>query len=113
MTIYEIIAVVISSLSLLASIVFGIITIKKSNKANDIAKEANKISKNNEKIAQGQIELYINQLISQTKKDVMDISLKVADSCIDDIENRNSLLTKALNSAIEINLNAYEEACAK
>ena len=44
MTIYEIIAVVISSLSLLASIVFGIITIKKSNKANDIAKEANKIS---------------------------------------------------------------------
>lgn len=42
MTIYEIIAVVISSLSLLASIVFGIITIKKSNKANDIAKEAMK-----------------------------------------------------------------------
>lgn len=113
MTNCEIIAVIISGLSLLASIVFGVITIKKSNKANDIAKEANKISKNNEKIAQGQIELYINQLISQTKKDVMDISLKVADSCINDIENRNSLLTKALNSAIEINLNAYEEACAK
>ncbi|MBQ7901442.1 MAG: hypothetical protein IJ365_05720 [Clostridia bacterium] len=68
MTRCEIIAVIISGLSLLASIIFGIITIKKSNKANTIAQEANKISKNNEKIAQGQIELYINQLISQTKK---------------------------------------------
>ena len=43
----------------------------------------------------------------------MDISLKVADSCTEDAKSKNSLLTKALNSAIEINLNAYEEACAK
>lgn len=113
MTTYELAALIISALSLMLSFILGIISFSKSKKANDISMEANQISKNNEKIAQGQIELYINQLISQTKKDVMDISLKVADTYAENDETKKTLLTKALNSAIEINLNAYDEACAK
>lgn len=97
MTPYEILALAISVISLAVSIILGAISAKKSNNAN--------------KIAQGQIELYINQLISNTKKDVMDITLKVAETSDD--SKKKSLLKQALNSAIEINLNAYDEACAK
>ncbi len=119
MTVYETWAIIISILSLLVSVITGIISINKSNHsnkmaqaANSIANKANDISEENKKIAQGQIELYINQLITQTKKDVMDISLKVSESS-NNTEQKNNLLLHALHSAIEINLNAYEEACAK
>ena len=68
---------------------------------------------NAHKIAQGQIELSIHQLINQTKKDVMEISLKIADKCSDNSDQIKTVLTKAFNSAVEQNLNAYDEACAK
>lgn len=91
---YEIIAVIFS----LIGIVLSIISLIRANSAH--------------KIAQGQIELNIHQLINQTKKDVMDVSLIIAEKCYDDEEVKKTL-QQALNTANEQNLNAYEEACAK
>ena len=95
MTLYEIIAIAIAGLGLLISI-FSFI---RANSAH--------------KIAQGQIELSIHQLLNQTKKDVMEVSLKIADKCQNNSTQMTTVLTQALNSAIEQNLNAYDEACAK
>ncbi len=92
---YEIVAVVFSSIGLLISI----ISIVRANSAH--------------KIAQGQIELNIHQLLNQTKKDVMDITIVIAEKCSNDDQDMKGVLTQALNTANERNLNAYEEACAK
>ena len=95
MTLYEIVAIVISAIGILISI----ISIVRANNAH--------------KIAQGQIELNIHQLISQTKKDVMEVSLLIAEKCSNDDQEMKGVLKQALNTASEQNLNAYEEACAK
>ncbi len=92
---YEIVAIVFSSIGLLISI----ISIVRANSAH--------------KIAQGQIELNIHQLLNQTKKDVMDVTIVIAEKCSNDDQNMKGVLTQALNTANERNLNAYEEACAK
>ena len=92
---YEIVAVIFSSIGLLISI----ISIVRANSAH--------------KIAQGQIELNIHQLLNQTKKDVMDITIVIAEKCSNDDQDMKGVLTQALNTANERNLNAYEEACAK
>ena len=66
----------------------------------------------------GMIELSINERITSTKEKAMDVSLMMApllsksDKAADDkklIETYETIL----GSAIENNLNAYEEACAK
>ncbi len=92
---YEIVAIVFSSIGLLISI----ISIVRANSAH--------------KIAQGQIELNIHQLLNQTKKDVMDIAIVIAEKCSNNDQDMKGVLTQALNTANERNLNAYEEACAK
>ena len=92
---YEIVAVIFSSIGLLISI----ISIIRANSAH--------------KISQGQIELNIHQLLNQTKKDVMDITIVIAEKCSNDDQDMKGVLTQALNTANERNLNAYEEACAK
>ena len=94
MTVYEIIAVIVSVIGLVASI-YSII---RANNAH--------------KIAQGQIELNIHQLLNQTKKDEMEISMMIAQKCSNNDETVK-LLKNALKSAMERTVNAYEEACAK
>lgn len=94
MTVYEIIAVIVSVIGLVVSI-YSII---RANNAH--------------KIAQGQIELNIHQLLNQTKKDEMEISMMIAQKCSNNDETVN-LLKNALKSAMERTVNAYEEACAK
>lgn len=96
---YELAAVIISIISTLIALGSIIFSYRTSKKANDIATEQNKIS-------QGQIELQIHQLISQTKKDLLDIALKV-DS------GQAEILKQAFETARELNLNAYDEACSK
>ena len=89
---YEIVAIIFSSLSILISIISFIV----SNVSNNRQK----------KISHGQVEIQINQMISNTKKELMDISLLIADGSKD-------ILTQAFKSARELNMNAYDEACAK
>lgn len=95
MSTYEIIAGTATSIGLLISI----ISIIKASKAH--------------KIAQGQIELNIHQLLNQTKKDVMEVSLLIAEKTTNNDQAMKDILKQALNTANERNLNAYEEACAK
>lgn len=89
---YEILAIIFSSLSIFISIISFIV----SNVSNNRQK----------KISQGQVEIQINQMISNTKKELMDISLLIA-------EGNKEILTQAFKSARELNMNAYDEACAK
>lgn len=104
MSAYEILAILFTILGL----VISLISLVKSIKANKISQEANKVSLEANKISQGEIELNIYQMINQTKKDVRDITLTIAKKSDD-----KDILSQAFNSAIESNLNAYEEACAK
>ncbi|MEE1061730.1 MAG: hypothetical protein UH080_07955 [Ruminococcus sp.] len=97
MTAYEIISIVFTSLGFIISI----ISLVKSHKADKTSQTANRI-------AQGEIELNIHQMINQTKKDVRDITLTVAEK-----GNNTDILAQAFNSALESNLNAYDEACSK
>ena len=50
-------------------------------------------------ISQGQIELEIHQMISQTKRDVLDIALKIQG-------NQTGIVQQAFETAREMNLNA-------
>lgn len=90
MQLYDVITIILATVSLIISI----ISLVKSNQAN--------------KVAQGEIEISINQMINQTKKDILDITLTIAEAS----DNKN-ILNHALKLARESNLNAYEEACAK
>lgn len=99
MTTYETAALIISGISLLIAIGAIFFSSRASKKANTIAE-------NQKMISQGQIELQIHQMISQTKRDVLDIALKVQDG-------NSDIVRQAFESARELNLNAYEEACAK
>ena len=92
---YEILALTVSGFGLLISI----ISFFRANNAH--------------KITQGQIELNIHQLLNQTKKDVMDVTLVIAEKCSNDHKSKENILEQAFNTANERNLNAYEEACAK
>lgn len=99
MTCYEMTAIIVSVISALISIVSIIFSHRASKKANGIAAEQKMIS-------QGQIELEIHQMISQTKRDVLDIALKIQG-------NQTGIVQQAFETAREMNLNAYEEACSK
>ena len=65
----------------------------------------------NDKLSQGQMELSIHQLLSQSKKDIAAITLSIAEKSSGDV--KAELLNKLLDDALERELNAYEEACAK
>lgn len=95
MSVYEIIAIVISFIG----IVLSVISLIKANKAD--------------KISQGQIELNIHQLISGTKKDVLDLTLMITEKLSPNQNEMKEILNQALELAREQNFNAYEEACAK
>lgn len=114
MTTYEIVAVALSAIGLLISII-SLIKSSKANdiskKANEISKEANIFSKDANRLSEGQVELTIHQLISQAKKDISEISIAIADNS--DATQRKKLMNNLMNDALEREINAYEEACAK
>lgn len=99
MTCYERTAIIVSVISVLISIVSIIFSYHAAKKANSIAAEQKMIS-------QGQIELEIHQMISQTKRDVLDIALKIQG-------DQTGIVQQAFETAREMNLNAYDEACSK
>lgn len=99
MTTYEKIAIVISVISALMALGSIIFSYRASKKANSIAADQKMIS-------QGQIELQIHQMISQTKKDLLEIALRVQ-------KDQDKIIKQAFETARELNLNAYDEACAK
>jgi glycerol kinase len=104
MTPYEKISVFLAAAAIIISVIAYF-------KANNTATRANEI-------ALGNIELYISERITNTKEKVSDVSLQMATllskskKSADD-EKVFLIYEKALNTAIENNLNAYEDSCAK
>lgn len=97
MTPYEIISVVISLIALIVA-VFSYLKVTS--------------------LSMGNIELYINERITNTKERVSDISMQMAPllakkSRSEEEEAQHQIYVRNLRTAIENNLNAYEEACAK
>jgi len=96
---YEILTSIIAGVSATIAVIAIIISKKATKKANEIAETQSKTS-------QGQIELQINQMISQTQRDVVDSSLRLN-------PDKPEFKELAFNVAVELNLNAYDEACSK
>lgn len=101
--ILPIIAIVISFIALYNSY-------QSSKKAEHASQSANRVS-------QGQIELHISSIISQTETRVADLSIQLSPFLKNNLNfdelKQKDILEKAYNQAVESNLNAYEEACAK
>ena len=100
MTSYELAAIIVASFSALFALGSVVFSYRASKKANDIAAEQTMIS-------QGQIELQIHQILSQTKRHLLDLALKLQGDQSADI------IRQAFETARELNLNAYDEACSK
>ena len=100
MTSYELAAIIVASLSALFALGSVVFSYRASRKASAIAEEQTMIS-------QGQIELQIHQMISQTKRDLLDIVLKLQG------DQSSDIVQQAFETARELNLNAYDEACSK
>lgn len=90
MSLYETLAIIIASISLIVAVVAIIISLK------------------NSKFVAGQIELQLSQNIDETKRHVTNIILQVSQY---EDGNVPQLLEESLKSAVESNLNAYEGAC--
>lgn len=107
-------ALIISIISALAAGISAYFN-KRANEisaaATQEAHDANVIADSQNKIAQGEIELHIHQMITQTSKDIIDVSLKSSEAS-GDIKKKEALLTSALNTAVENYLNAFEQACS-
>ena len=101
--IFTAIATIISLVSLCIGLINEI-------KRKEIEEKQNSIKMNLSKLEHGKAEIQINQLISDAKKNVLDISLKIHD------ENYSTkdkdLLMDIYNSYIELELCAYDEACS-
>lgn len=88
-----------------------------NQKAEQSTKEAEKATNIANRISNGQIELNIAALIIETENRTMDLSIEMAKYFKDNLEDYEKkqleFLKIAHDQAIESNLNAYEEACAK
>ena len=95
--------IIISTISLLVSILAMLYANKADTSAN--------------KIANGEIELDIFSIIKETETRVMDLTIELSKFDIENLtpqqEKQYDTITRAFDQAIESNLNAYEEACAK
>lgn len=89
---YEIISLILSLFAILISIITWIKT--------SLSSSAN-------------LELYMNERITNTKEKVSDISIQLSDYISDKKSPKYITLQKAFTNSLENNFNAYEEACAK
>jgi hypothetical protein len=104
MTTYEIISIVISIFALAISIIAII-------KSSSLSAQGNTLT-------MGQVELQINERISETKKRVGEIAMQIVPiaskrELTDEDKVVLETYNKIFKSAVEDNLNAYEEACGK
>lgn len=108
----------ISALFALGSLIVAIISLVKSNRNSENSLNKSEIQN---MIALGNLELSISERISNSKDKVGDITLiisplvakKLSNSLTKDEEATLNSQQKVLESAIENNINAYEDACSK
>lgn len=104
MTPFEIVSIIFAFVAIVVSIIAYRKADTTATKANDIAL--------------GNLELYIGERITNTKEKVSDVSLQMAtlmskQKKTPDDERVLAIFEKAFRTAIENNINAYEDACAK
>lgn len=108
---YEWTTIIISGIALIVSIVSIIWTGILSTRQNDIYEEQTKI-------AMGQFEMTIREQLSKTTNRVSDVSREMAflfskEDKSEEDKRKLEGLELVFNSAVEANLNVYEEACSK
>lgn len=85
--------------------------IELSVKANELSVKANELSQKDNLLAQADIEFQIASNIRETENRVSDIGIELAKNF--DNEKVKNMIAQVSKQAMESNLNAYEEACAK
>jgi hypothetical protein len=121
MSTYEEISVGLSVLALLISIVSSIVISYKSGKSNGIANNALSESEKANRVSMGGIELTISDKIESSQDRLSSvieklIPLSSRNKRSELNEDESKLLAhyqRVLKSAMESNVNAYEEACTK
>lgn len=99
------------AISIILSVLAIVVSILAYTRANSIATRANEI-------ALGNIELYIRERITSTRERVNSMALSMGtilskQKKTSDDKRMLEIYEKAFNEAIEDNINAYEDACAK
>lgn len=115
MTMYEIVAVIVSIVALVVTLVNVVFYIKLTTKYNALVQEQNKISIEQNKISQGQAETQMRELIMRARQEVSVCSEKLVNCVLTD-NNSSQLQTvyqKMFDVAQEDLRNAYEEACSR
>jgi hypothetical protein len=102
---YEVVAVALSSVALLATGVNIFFYFKLTKEYNGLVKEQNKI-------AQGQAETSMRELIMSARRNVETVSEKVAGQDAKD-KTIKAIYEQMFDSAQEDLRNAYEEACSR
>ena len=102
MTLYEGIAVAVSIIAFIATVVNIFFYFSLTKEYNGLVKEQNKI-------AQGQAETSMRELIMSARRNVENIAEKVAQ----EDKDVKAIYEKMFNSAQEDLRNAYEEACSR
>jgi len=76
------------------------------------AEEAKLAAQKSERIAQGNTELVLRQQIRESKRDCDNVIMRLTEYKDGDTKKDLTAHTKAFNSALERNVNTYEQACA-
>lgn len=116
MTMYEIVAVIVSIVALVVTLVNVVFYVKLTTKYNALVQEQNKISIEQNKISQGQAETQMRELIMRARQEVSVCSEKLVNCVLRDNKNSSQLQTvyqKMFDAAQEDLRNAYEEACSR
>ena len=116
MTMYEVIAVIVSIFAFAVTSINVVFYIKLTTKYNKLVEEQNNISNEQNKISQGQAETQMRELIMGARQEVSTCSEKLANCVLHENENATELQTvyqKMFEAAQEDLRNAYEEACSR
>ena len=116
MTMYEIVAVIVSVFAFVVTLVNMVFYIKLTTKYNVLVQEQNNISLEQNKISQGQAETQMRELIMGARQEVSICSEKLVNCALADNKHSSQLQTvyqKMFDTAQEDLRNAYEEACSR
>ena len=104
------IVAIFTVLATICSIIALVRNIKNDTKQQEIEKKQDIMQNELKKMEQGKTELQINELIGRAKRDLLDISLKIHNKELKDVDS--DIIMAIYNSYIELELCAYDEACS-
>ena len=108
---YELLTIIIASISIVVSLLAIKVSSRANNLSNKLSGYYNSLVERNNQFVSGQTELQLSQTIDETKRHLMNVTFKIADLPPDSDEDVKSMLFHLMKSAMESNVNAYESAC--